>query len=220
MTSQEIADMIDLAILKPHATREDVMEWAELAIQYQVASLCVHPVWVEAVVQKLRGTDIGICAVVGFPHGANHSDIKRMEAARALWDGATEIDMVMNLGMFASSCYAKVQADIKAVRNMTHYHSVPLKVIIESSLWGRAGIINACHLARAAGATYVKTSTGFGGQASPEAVQTMIEAVGTDLKVKASGGIKTREQAEAYLNQGCARLGLSDIVGILGDSHV
>jgi deoxyribose-phosphate aldolase len=215
VTPSEVASKVDLAVLNPAASYDMILAGAELAIEYQVASFCVNPTWVSTAAHRLSGSGIGVCAVVDFPHGSSRAEMKASQTIFVLNEGATEVDMVMNLGKFASGFMAPVRFDMEAVCKLTQAKNVPLKVIIESSVWNPTEIRIACDLVIRSGAQYVKTSTGFTGTASVEDVKTIIDAVGDKILVKASGGIKTFEQAVTYLELGCARLGLSDIEGVL-----
>lgn len=214
----QVAKTIDHAVLKPSATVNDVISACRLGKNYGVASVCVRPTDAPIARQELEGSDVKVAVVVGFPHGANRSEVKALEAELAIEDGASELDMVMNIGMFLSGEHDLVQRDIAAVVAAAKKHGVLVKVILETCYLSPEQIAQACLLAKAAGADYVKTSTGFAeGAATPEAVAVMVKTVGDCMKVKASGGIKNRETLSAYLDQGCSRVGTSSTRAILDD---
>ncbi|HUW01283.1 MAG TPA: deoxyribose-phosphate aldolase [Acidimicrobiales bacterium] len=215
MDSTELASKIDHTLLKPEATPDQVEAVAAEAVELAVAAVCVSPVHVRAVHAQIAGT-IGLATVIGFPSGAHPSIVKATEAAQAIADGATELDMVARLGAIAAADWAIVEADIASVRDASP--GVVLKVILETGLWDIDTIVRACEVAAAAGADYVKTSTGFHptGGATLEAVAAMHGAVGGRLGVKASGGIGDRATAEAMIAAGATRIGASKSRAILG----
>lgn len=220
MTTQRLAKMLDFAVLKPEKTESDIRAAAALCAQEKIGCLCVRPTDVALAVAELKklGASTKVACVVGFPHGASHTETKALEAMIALEeDGASEIDMVMNVGLFRSRRYAAVRLDIDRVAQLTHELGGKLKVILETCLLTPAQIRKACALCVEAGADFVKTSTGFNGPgATPEAVGIMLEAVkGTGVQVKASGGIRDRAAAEAYAKMGVTRLGVSGAKEIL-----
>lgn len=179
-------------------------------------SVCVNPCWVAHAKQQLHGTEVRVCTVVGFPLGANRTHIKAAEATHAIADGADELDMVMNIGWFRSGEDERVAADIAAVVAAARGRVV--KVILESALLDLDGVTRACALALAGGAGFVKTSTGFAaGGATVEAVSAMRRAVGPEVGVKASGGIRSAAAARAMLEAGASRIGASASVAILAD---
>lgn len=201
--------MIDHTLLRPEATPADVARLCEEGAALGVATVCVSP-------SRLpQRTTVPVAAVCGFPSGAHASDVKAAEAARALADGATEIDMVIDLGRAAAGDWTGVEGDIAAVRAATG--GAVLKVIVESSALDDAGIVAACRAAEAAGADFVKTSTGFhpSGGATTYAVALMASTVGGRLGVKASGGIRSADDALAMVAAGATRLGLSRTAEIL-----
>jgi len=208
--------MLDHAVLKPEFTAADLARHARMCIDRGVGCLCVRSCDVAAAARLVAGTPVVIAAVIGFPHGAQRPEVKAVEARLAIADGARELDMVLNVGALRSGDHAAVRADIAAVVAEARPHGVLVKVILETCLLSSAQIVAACRLAEEAGADFVKTSTGFGaGGATPEAVRTMLDAVGGRLGVKASGGIRTWEEAVRYLDMGCTRLGVGDAAGIL-----
>ena len=208
-TRSQVARMIDHAVLKPEFTQADIRRHAAMCKARGVGALCVRPSDAALAARELAGSDCRVCVVIGFPHGANRPEVKALEARLAIADGATELDMVMNIGRMKSGDHSGVRADIEAVVSVARPAGVLVKVILETCLLTTAEIATACLLARDAGADYVKTSTGFSGDgATPEAVAIMLETVGDCMKVKASGGIRNWETAVAYLEQGCSRLGV------------
>ena len=209
----ELAQMIDHTFLKPEGTREQVEQLAREAGEWGTYSICVSPSQLSVDVPE----GVHVATVVGFPSGAVKSEVKAVEAARAVADGAQEIDMVMNLGLALEGRFDEVQEDIQAVRDAVPH--VVLKVILETAVLDRDLIVAACKAAEAAGADFVKTSTGFhpAGGATTDAVSLMRETVGDRLGVKASGGIRTAAAAQEMVDAGASRLGLSATVSILSE---
>lgn len=208
MLSSELAKYFDHTILKPAATAADVENICQEAISYGFFSVCINPVHVKRVSGLLSETEVKVCSVIGFPLGANTSDMKARETKQAITDGADEIDMVINVGALKDKDYDFVENDINAVVNAASGKIV--KVIIETCLLEKSEIVEACKIAKKAGAHFVKTSTGFaGGGATPENVSLMKNTVGDDLQVKASGGIKSLADAEKLITAGADRLGAS-----------
>ena len=215
-TRQQVARTIDHAVLKPFATTQDVIHACMMCRARGVGNICVRPGDVALAARGLQGSDTTVSAVVGFPHGSNRPEVKTLEARLALEDGAVEVDMVMNIGQFLSGNYDAVQKDIQAVVAETKKRGALVKVILETCWLKPHEIARACTLAEAAGADFVKTSTGFGdGPATPEAVDIMIKTVGNRMGVKASGGVRTWETAVGYLKQGCKRLGVASTEAVL-----
>jgi len=218
-TKKRIAQTIDHAALKPNMVDENIIAACELGKKYQVASVCVRPGDVPLAKKMLEDTGVVPSAVIGFPHGSNRPEVKALEAQLAIKDGACELDMVMNIGKFLTGDYELVQNDIELVVAEARKQNVKVKVILETCYLAPSQIAKACKISKAAGADYVKTSTGFGdGPATPEAVDIMIKTVGDSMGVKASGGIKTYETAVGYLNQGCRRLGATATEAIVGSA--
>ncbi len=211
-----LAAMVDHTILAPDATRAAVERVAAEAVELGCASVCVHPDQVAYVVSMLGGR-IPVCSVVGFPHGATLSRVKADEAASVVALGASEVDMVVALGPIAEGDIDHVRHDVAVVREAVP--GVVLKVIVESALWTPAVLRDVCIAAVDAGADFVKTSTGFhpAGGATPEAVAEMRAAVGRRARVKASGGIRTTEDALAMVAAGADRLGMSATAAVLAD---
>jgi deoxyribose-phosphate aldolase len=217
-TAASVARTLDHAVLKPDFTAADLARHARMCIDRGVGCLCVRSCDVAAAARLVAGTPVVVAAVVGFPHGAQRPEVKALEARLAIADGARELDMVQNVGALRSGDQPAVRDDIAAVVAEARPHGVGVKVILETCFLTSAQIVAACRLAEEAGADFVKTSTGFGGGgATPEAVRTMLDAVGGRLGVKASGGIRTWEDAVRYLDMGCTRLGVGDAAGILDD---
>ncbi len=211
LTTTALARLVDHTLLAPDATPDDVAAHVDAARRMGVLAVCVSP----SMLPLEDAHDVVVATVVGFPSGKHHSDVKAAEAARAAADGADEIDMVIDLGAAKAGRLDLVEADIAAVRAAAP--RVTLKVIIESAALTDEQVVGACRAAEAAGADFVKTSTGFhpAGGASEHAVRLMAETVGDRLGVKASGGIRTREQAERMVAAGATRLGLSGTAAIL-----
>ncbi|MBR6090739.1 MAG: deoxyribose-phosphate aldolase [Anaerolineaceae bacterium] len=201
---------IDHTLLKPDATVEQITKLCQEAREFKFASVCVNSCWVRLCSELLRGSGVAVCTVVGFPLGAMIPEAKAFEAEAAIENGATEIDMVINVGALKSQDYRMAAKDIQVVCDAVHQHGALLKVIIETCLLTREEKVIACLLAKNAGADYVKTSTGFStGGATVEDVELMRKVVGEEMGVKASGGIRDKETAEAMLDAGADRLGAS-----------
>jgi len=201
-----LASYIDHTLLKPIATKADILKLCEEAKHYHFASVCVNPCWVSLCAESLKGTGVKVCTVIGFPLGANTSEIKAAEAALAIKQGADEVDMVINIGALKEGNTDYVYQDILAVRKASE--GKILKVIIETSYLTDEEKKTACKLSAKAGADFVKTSTGFSNAgATAEDVKLMKEASG--IKVKASGGVRTKEDALKMIEAGASRLGAS-----------
>jgi len=219
----DLAEYIDHTALKPETTADAIDQLCAEAAQYHFASVCVNPAWVKRSASNLRGTDVKVCTVIGFPLGASVSEIKAMEARRAIRDGAREVDMVINVGALKSGDHATVLTDIEKVVDSAHEAGVIVKVILETSLLTDEEKVIASSLARRAKADFVKTSTGFGGGgATIYDVALMRETVGPDMGVKASGGVRTKSDVEDMIAAGATRIGASAGVQIIsgdqGDS--
>ena len=213
--SDGLASVIDHTLLKPDATREEVDQLCREAAQFCFASVCVNPNWVALCREILRDSGVKVCTVIGFPLGAHLPDVKAYEARRAVEQGAEEVDMVLNVGALKSRDYALVEQDIHGVVQASGRGTV-VKVILETSLLTRDEKVMGCTLAKAAGADFVKTSTGFGGGgATVEDVQLMRETVGPEMGVKASGGVRTRDDVEKMVAAGASRIGASAGVKIV-----
>jgi deoxyribose-phosphate aldolase len=211
----EINQMIDHTILKADATEADVLRIIEEAKKYNFFSVCINPCWVSLAKEELAGTDVAVCTVIGFPLGANTSEVKAYEAADAITNGATEVDMVINVGALKSKQYKKVLKDIQAVVEVAKDKAL-VKVIIETALLTDEEKVKVCELAKEAGADFVKTSTGFStGGATVADVALMRKTVGPDMGVKASGGIHNEQEARAMIEAGATRIGTSAGVAIM-----
>ena len=206
---------IDHTLLKPDATVDQIIKLCQEAKEYHFASVCVNSCWVRLCAELLRGSDVAVCTVVGFPLGAMIPEAKAFEALAAIENGATEIDMVINIGALKSKDYRMVAKDLQEVCSAVHEHDALVKVIIETCLLTREEKIIACLLAKNAGADFVKTSTGFStAGATVEDVELMRKVVGETVGVKAAGGIRDRETAEKMIEAGADRLGASAGIAI------
>ena len=215
-----IADKIDHTMLKADASEETIRRYCREAAAYGFASVCVNSCHVLLVSQLLEGTGVKVCCVAGFPLGAMSTAAKAFESRQAVSDGADEVDMVINIGALKDGNDERVEEDIRqvvqAAKNVPGREPALVKVILETCLLTKEEIVRACRLAEKAGADYVKTSTGFStGGATVEDVALMKETVGGRMKVKASGGIRTPEQARAMLAAGADRLGAGNGVILL-----
>lgn len=220
-TQQEVAATIDHAVLKPEFTDADLEQHAAMCIENGVFSMCVKPCDVKVAADLLQNSSVKVSCVLSFPHGADTTATKTFQAQQAIEDGVDEIDMVMNIGKFMSGDFDYVKNDIQAVVQLAHRHKVLVKVIQESGHLTPDQIAKACQLAYQAGADFVKTSTGFGpGAATPESIKVMINTVGDKMQVKASGGIRTWDEAVAYLDQGVDRLGVGSTASLLHGAEV
>ena len=218
--SADLASFIDHTMLKPDATQDDVEGLCREAREAGFATVCVNPTWVSLAAVRLQGSAVGVCSVVGFPLGATTADVKRYEAEGAIFDGASEVDMVINVGALKSGDMTTVQDDVSRVVEVCRRRGVASKVIIEAALLTREEKVRACQVARQAGATFVKTSTGFGpGGATIDDVVLMRETVGPAMGIKAAGGIKTYAAAKALISAGATRIGASASVRIVEESR-
>lgn len=209
-----VAKYIDHTLLKPDSTREQIDKILEEAKKYQFKSVCINPTHVSYASQQLLDTDVLVCTVIGFPLGATTTDVKVFETENAIKNGASEIDMVINIGALKDQRYDEVQKDIEGVIAAANGKTV--KVIIETVFLTDEEKVKACELAEKAGATFVKTSTGFaGGGATPEDVKLMKDTVGNRLEVKASGGVRSLEDFEKMIEAGATRIGASAGVQII-----
>jgi deoxyribose-phosphate aldolase len=212
---KEIASMIDHTLLKPEATYQQIIKLCEEANQYSFASVCVNPYWVKVATQQLKGSKVKICTVIGFPLGATTTEGKVFETCQAIEDGATEVDMVINIGAFKSGDMEVILYDMQQVVKAANGYTV--KVIIEIGAFTDNEIQQASKLVQQAGAHFVKTSTGFGyGGATIEAIQLIRAAVGPHMGIKASGGIRDLKTAKQMIAVGANRLGTSSGVSIVG----
>ena len=212
----DIASLIDHTLLKPDATADQIAQLCYEARKYKFASVCVNPTHVKLCAELLQGTQVKVCTVIGFPLGASSPEVKSFEAQTAIKDGATEIDMVLNIGALKAGDLTLAAQDIHEVVQVGHQAGAIVKVIIETSLLNDEEKVTACLLAKEAGADFVKTSTGFsGGGATVDDVNLMRRVVGPEMGVKASGGVRDFEDAQNMVKAGATRLGASAGVKIV-----
>ncbi len=217
---REIARLIDHTLLKPEATRAQIEQLCREAREHGFATVCVNPVWVRSCAELLRGSETRVCTVAGFPLGATPPEVKAYEAARVVEDGACEVDMVINVGALKSGDYRLVERDVAAVVAASRAGGAMVKVIIEAALLTDEEKVKACVLAQAAGADFVKTSTGFGpGGATAADVALMRRVVGPTMGVKAAGGVRDLKAAQAMIEAGADRIGASVGVKIVQESR-
>ena len=210
MNSKDLAQYIDHTLLKASAARAEIETLCQEAREYGFASVCINPVWVAECAGLLAGSSVRVCTVVGFPLGANTRDVKSLEARRAIFDGAQEIDMVLNVGALKSGDEGLVRSDVAAVVEACHEGGAICKVILENAYLNDQEKILACSICKEVGADFVKTSTGFGpGGASAADVALMRRVVGDQIGVKAAGGIKDAEQTLQMIQAGATRIGAS-----------
>lgn len=214
--TKNLAAMIDHTLLKANATKADIQKLAEEAKEYSFASVCVNPTWVKTAAEILKDTPaVKVCTVIGFPLGANTSEVKAFETKNAIENGATEVDMVINIGALKDKQYDIVENDIKAVVDAAKGKALT-KVIIETSLLTNEEKEIACQLSVKAGADFVKTSTGFStGGATVEDVSLMRKTVGPNIGVKASGGVRSLQDTENMIKAGATRIGASSGIAII-----
>ncbi|ALC84924.1 deoxyribose-phosphate aldolase [Bacillus sp. FJAT-22090] len=213
--TQNIAALIDHTLLKQNATKEQIEKLCEEAKTYTFASVCVNPTWVELSAKLLQDSPVKVCTVIGFPLGASTTEVKAFETKNAIENGAEEIDMVINVGALKDADYDFIQKDIAAVVEAAKGKAI-VKVILETCLLTNEEIVKASEISTAAGADFVKTSTGFStGGATVEAVKLMRDTVGQDLGVKASGGVRSLEDLQAMVDAGASRIGASSGVEIM-----
>src|SRR5467141_1524831 len=209
-SARDWASLIDHTLLKPEATDEDIKHLCDEAARYRFASVCVNPTWVRAAACNLQGSGVPVCTVIGFPLGATLADVKAYEARRAIFDGAREVDMVINVGALKSGDDCLVEHDIHSVVEVAHEYGVTCKVIIGTALLTDDEKVRACQAAKNAGADFVKTSTGFSkGGATVADIALMRRVVGSELGVKASGGVKGLDDARKMVEAGATRIGAS-----------
>ena len=224
-TPRALAGMIDHTALKPQTTEADVRRLCEEAVRYEFASVCINPCYVQEAAADVRASPVKVCTVIGFPLGAAMAEVKAEETRQAIEAGADEVDMVQNIGLLKSGRYADVQADVRGVVEAARTpHQARgrlsggalVKVILETALLTDEEKVIACVLAEAAGADFVKTSTGFStGGATPRDIALMRLAVGDRLGIKASGGIRSFSEAQAVVAQGATRIGASSSVALI-----
>lgn len=218
-SNQVIVGTIDHTLLKPEATEEDIFKLCQEARHYGFKAVCVQPYYVSFCVKALQDSEVNVASVVGFPFGTNSTHVKALEAETAYTSGAQEVDMVLNISALKNGRIEEVCTDIKGVVNVSKkYPGTIVKVIIETALLSTEEKLKACAAVIQGGAQYVKTSTGFnGGGATAEDVKLIAGAVGEKAKIKASGGIRSRNQAEEMLRAGASRLGTSSGIKIINE---
>ena len=216
--NRELAGRIDHTLLRADARAEEIDRLCAEALQHGFAAVCVHGTWVRRCAEALAGSAVAVCTVVGFPLGASRTEVKLCEARLALEDGAQEIDMLINLGALKSGDLESVRREITALVQLCHAGGARLKVILETALLDDAQKVAVCEIARAVGADFVKTSTGFAsGGATVHDVALLRRTVGPDMGVKASGGVRSALDARALIAAGATRLGTSASVAIVSD---
>ncbi|WP_313813261.1 deoxyribose-phosphate aldolase [Glutamicibacter sp.] len=216
LSARDIAGYIDHTLLAQNASREQIVKICEEAKKYEFKSVCVNPLWVSTVARELEESDVLTCSVIGFPLGASATDVKVFETKHAVADGANEIDMVIDVAAALRGDRDALVNEIFAIAQAAHEGGAILKVIIETCLLTEEAKVLACEAAKAAGADFVKTSTGFStGGATVEDVALMRKTVGPEMGVKASGGVRSLETARAMIAAGATRLGSSSGVAIL-----
>ena len=218
ITYEQLAKVIDHSLLRPELTEADVLAGCELAARYHVATVCVKPCDVKLAKEALRDSDVLVSTVVGFPHGSNLTEIKVAEAEKAMDDGALELDMVLNIGQLRSGKHDFVREDIKAVCDAAHASGVKVKVIFENAYLTDEAKITACKLSEAAGADWVKTSTGFAsGGATLEDLRLMRANVSERVQIKSAGGVRTLQALLDVIDAGVTRSGATATATILDD---
>ena len=219
LTPHDIAKMLDHSTLQPYLTDEDIRQGAQVALRYDTASMCVRPGDVKLTAQLLRGSEVKVCTVIGFPHGAHLTSVKVFEAERAMDEGCVELDMVINIGKLKSGEYDAVREDIAAVCEAAHKRGAIVKVILETCYLTDEEKKTACALSEAAGADFVKTSTGYGSKgATVPDLRLMRAAVSERVRVKASGGIRTLDAVLAARAAGATRCGVSATRAIMEEA--
>jgi len=213
---KQLAKMIDHTLLKPYATQEDIVRLCDEAKKYDFAAVCIHPTYVNLASELLRGSGVKVDTVIGFPLGANTPRVKAYEAEVAIAEGAEELDMVINIGALKSGDFHLVRKDIVAVVKAAKKGNATLKVIIEACYLTDEEKVRVCQIILESGCDFVKTSTGFGDYgAKVEDVKLLRKIVGSQMGVKAAGGIRTYEDALKMINAGASRLGASSGIKIL-----
>jgi len=218
ITKDALARLIDHTLLKPEATPAQIERLCAEAASHGFGAVCINPVYVQLAAEELTGSEVAVCTVVGFPLGATMTRVKVYEAEQAMADGAREVDMVLHVGALKSGAHDRVRDDIAAVAAACQRRGALLKVILENVLLTDAERVAACQAAQAAGADFVKTSTGFaGGGATVADVRLMRQTIGPTMGLKAAGGIRTLADALAMIEAGATRIGASAGVAILGE---
>lgn len=212
MENAEIYKYIDHTLLKPYCTFEEIVALCDEAVKYKTASVCIPPCFIKAVREKYE--KLNICTVIGFPNGYNTSEAKVLEAVDAIKNGADEIDTVINVGDAKSGRFERIFAELTALRAVTAGHI--LKVIIETCYLDEEEKIKLCEVVTESGADFIKTSTGFGtGGATIEDIELFKKHIGKNVRMKAAGGVKTKQDLEMFINAGCERIGTSSAIKIL-----
>lgn len=212
----ELNKYIDHTLLKPFAEESDIVKICDEAKQYKFASVCVNPCNVKLVSKELKGSDVKVCSVIAFPFGTSATEIKAAEAEKAIADGAQEIDMVINVGKLLQGDLQFTENEITQITKICHVKNVLLKVIVETCYLEEKHIADICAIIEKAGADFIKTSTGYGTRgASVEDIKLFKKYLKKDTKIKASGGIRTREDADTYIGLGCSRIGASSGIAIV-----
>ena len=215
---RELAALIDHAVLKPTQGERDVVDGCTIARKEHIATVCVKPFYVPDTARLLKDSGVGTSTVIGFPHGGQSPEVKVATATNALHDGATELDMVINIGALVDKDYATIEREVAMVVGLAHANEALVKVILECAYLDDAQKAIAAQIAESAGADFVKTSTGFGPEgATVEDVRLLRQVVGQNMGVKASGGIRTLDEALAMIAAGATRLGTSSTKAILGE---
>lgn len=216
LRDKNVAGMIDHTLLKPEATPDEIKTLCKEARDYSFASVCINPCYVSLCSELLRGTNVKVCTVIGFPLGSNTTEVKKYETEEAIRNGANEVDMVINVGQLKQGNYDYVEKDVKAVVSTAKRHNALTKVIFETALLTDEEKVRAALICKKAGADFVKTSTGFSkGGATVGDVALMKYVVGSSIGVKAAGGIRSKEDAEAMIASGADRIGASASVKIV-----
>lgn len=218
ISAKELASTIDHTLLKPEATPSEVEQICKEAIEFNFASVCINPAYVKLAKEKLHGSNVKVCTVIGFPLGATTTKSKVSEAEEAIANGAQEVDMVINVGRLKSRDYDYVENEIKEIADLAHSKRAIVKVIIETCLLSDEEKEKACLLARSAGADFVKTSTGFSKSGATAAdVALMRRVVGSKMGVKASGGVRSFDDATRMIESGATRIGTSSGIKIISE---
>lgn len=212
----ELNKYIDHTLLKPTASEKDIIKICNEAKEYHFASVCVNPCNVLLVSKELKGSDVKTCSVISFPFGASSTEVKVEEAKKAIEAGAEEIDMVINVGKLLEGDLEYTQNEVSAITKVCHEKNVLLKVIVETCYLEEKNIADICAIIEKAGADFIKTSTGYGPRgASVEDIKLFKKYLKKDTKIKASGGVRTREDSETYIGLGCSRIGASSGIAIV-----
>lgn len=220
LTPHDIAKMLDHSTLQPFLTDEDIRKGCELALRYDTASVCARPCDMPLVASLLRGSDVKVCTVIGFPHGTHHTAIKVAEAKQALADGCTELDMVINIGKLLGGDEDYVRDEIRQIVQVAHEAGALVKVILETCYLTDAQKVTACHLSEEAGADFVKTSTGYGTKGCTiQDLQLMRRSVSERVQVKGSGGIRDLDTVLSARAVGATRCGVSATAAIMAEAE-